>query len=381
MKKIVPIIFSILILLHLILGIWWLAIGWGIGWGLIWLATSSAKVAVKFRKMTYLAYPLLMIVAILAAITFKTLFFGIYVIPSGSMEKTIVPGDMVWVNNLTYGPRLPYSPYEISWINVLVWLWEGKEADVKKPWWDYKRLKGYSSPQRGDISVFNHPYNNTIFIKRIVALPGDTLQIMGGQLMVNGREQAKPKNSVYYSKARFNNRQEAYSILDSLHINMFQKESPIEGIQFNGSLTPAELQALQRHPKVTEAAIDPCRPDTAWGVYPHSEHIDWNIDNYGPYRLPFNGMVVKINPENIYVYGQLMQHEGQFRPESKRDSCGYFTFYNDYYFIMGDNFHDSEDSRYFGPVKEEHLIGKASFTLYSKAKKPKRRSKLFHQLN
>jgi signal peptidase I len=147
------------------------------------------------------------------------------------MEKTIVPGDMVWVNNLTYGPRLPYSPYEISWINVLVWLWEGKEADVKKTWWDYKRLKGYSSPQRGDISVFNHPYNNTIFIKRIVALPGDTLQIMDGQLMVNGREQTKPENSVYYSKARFNNRQEAYSILDSLQINMFQKESPIEGVQ------------------------------------------------------------------------------------------------------------------------------------------------------
>jgi signal peptidase I len=82
------------------------------------------------------------------------------------------------------------------------------------------------------------------------------------------------------------------------------------------------------------------------------------------------------------LYGQLIsQEEEQNKSEDRSDNNGLFTFSNDYFFIIGDNFHDSEDSRYFGPVKEEHLIGKASFLLYSKAKKPKRRSRLFHQLN
>jgi signal peptidase I len=379
MKKATTTILILIAALHLILGIWWLAAGWGIVLFLFWIVTSSAKPVVRFRKMTYLVYSMVIIGAVLAAITFKTLFFGIYVIPSGSMERTIVPGDVVWVNNLSYGPRLPYSPYEISWINLLVWFWEGKDADVKKRWWNYKRLKGYSSPQRGDISVFNHPYNNTIFIKRIVALPGDTLQIIDGQLMINGWEQVKPKNSVYYSRARFKDRHDAYAILDSLHINMFQNTTHHEAVQFNGQITHKELQALQLHPQVTDASIDPCRPDTAWGVYPHSEHIDWSIDNYGPYRLPFKGMVVEISPENIWVYGQLMHHEGQFRPESERDSAGHFTFYNDYYFIMGDNFHDSDDSRYFGPVMEEFLIGKASFIMFSKSKNHKKASRILRR--
>ena len=146
---------------------------------------------------------------------------------------------------------------------------------------------------------------------------------------------------------------------------MYPKGNNHTKVQFNGALMPAEMQLLQKHPGVLEAGIDPCRPDTAWGVYPHSQHVKWNIDNYGPYRLPYKGMTIAINTENIHVYGQLMHHEGQFRPESERDSCGYFTFYKDYYFIMGDNFHDSEDSRYFGPVPEDCLIGKASFLIYS----------------
>lgn len=136
---------------------------WGFVWFVVWLSTSSNRYVVRFRNMTYIVYPLILIGVVLLAITLKTLFFGLYKIPSGSMEKTIVPGDIVWVNNLSYGPRLPYSPYEVSWINGLVWLIEGRDADIHKRWWEYKRLKGYSSPKRGDISVFNHPYHNTIF--------------------------------------------------------------------------------------------------------------------------------------------------------------------------------------------------------------------------
>jgi signal peptidase I len=86
----------------------------------------------------------------------------------------------------------------------------------------------------------------------------------------------------------------------------------------------------------------------------HSEHYKWSIDNYGPYRLPYKGMQVALSPENIRLYGRLMQIEANNLSEIEADSSGSFTFNKDYYFIMGDHFHDSEDSRYFGPVREEN---------------------------
>lgn len=135
MKRLLIIIFPILILLHIILGIWWLAISWAIIWFIVWVCTTSVSIIVRLRRKSWLVYPVVMVGSVLAAIILKTLFFGIYKIPSGSMERTIVPGDVVWVNNLIYGPRLPYSPYEISWINGLVWLMQGRTGDVQEKWW------------------------------------------------------------------------------------------------------------------------------------------------------------------------------------------------------------------------------------------------------
>ncbi|ASB47960.1 signal peptidase I [Alkalitalea saponilacus] len=380
MIKYINYIFPFLILLHLILGIWWMAMGWGIVWLLFWMGTSKLPVIVKFRKITWLIYPLVIIGAVLAAITFKTLFFGIYAIPSGSMEKTIIPGDVVYVNNLAYGPRLPYSPYEVSWINLLVWLWEGKSADLEKRWWEYNRLKGYSSPKRGDIAVFNHPHNGNIFIKRIVALPGDTLQIVHGDLYINGKKQETPKNRLIYSKAQFKDLQDAYFILDSLNIRMYHNNSVSEKYLFNGNITKSDTDILKQHPRVINTGIDPVRPDTAWSVFPHSHHLSWSIDNYGPYVLPKKGLVMKRSPDNLTIYEDLMNYDAQFRRGHVNDSCGHFTFCQDYYFFMGDNFHDSEDSRYFGPVREEYLIGKASFIIYSSSKNNKAMSRILKRL-
>jgi signal peptidase I len=98
-KKIVTIIFFLLILIHLILGIWWLAVGWGIGWGLLWLGTSSLKVAVRFRRMTYLVYPLLMIIVVMAAITFKTLFLEFMSSPPAPWRKQLY--RVIWCGSTT----------------------------------------------------------------------------------------------------------------------------------------------------------------------------------------------------------------------------------------------------------------------------------------
>jgi signal peptidase I len=376
MKKALKYFLIAMVLLHVFLGMWWLAVSWALALGILWLCTSLSTAAVKFRRCTLLSYPLLIIGSVVAAIFFKTLFFGIYKIPSGSMENTISPGDVVWVNNLAYGPRLPYSPYEISWANVLIWLWEGKEGDVKKRWWKYKRLKGYASPKNGQVAVFNHPKSGVIFIKRIAAIPGDTLQIIEGTLYINGQRKEAPSKSIFYSKALFSHAREGKAILDSLNISMFQQNSTHDTFKFNGQLTHSDLERLRRHPKVIEAGIDPLRPDTAWTVYPRSKALNWNIDNYGPYILPYRGMAIEKNAYNLSLYRRLIKKEVQDGAKGDRGDSGVFIFEHDYYFLMGDNFHDSQDSRYFGPVREEFLIGKASFIVFSKARKHASRFRL-----
>lgn len=380
MKKTLKYFLIAMVLLHVFLGMWWLAVSWAVALGIFWVCTSLSTTAVKFRQCALLSYPLLIIGSVVAAIFFKTLFFGIYEIPSGSMENTISTGDVVWVNNLVYGPRLPYSPYEISWVNVLTWLWEGKEADVKKQWWKYKRLKGYSSPQNCHVAVFNHPHTSDIFIKRIAAIPGDTLQIIEGTLYINGQKKKAPCASLFYSKVTFNNPREGNTILDSLNISMFQQNSMHESAKFNGYLTPSDLESLRMHPRVSNAGIESVRPDTAWTVYPWSEALQWNIDNYGPYILPYSGMAIEKNAHNLSLYSPLINEEVPNGTQSDSTDSSVFVFEHDYYFLMGDNFHDSQDSRVFGPVREENIIGKASFIFYSHSKKQTNRFRHFRLL-
>jgi signal peptidase I len=381
MKKTIKYFLIAMIVMHVFLEIYWLSASWAMALGVFWLSTSSAKIVTKFRQFSFISYPLLIIGTVVAAIFFKTLFFGIYKIPSGSMEKTISPGDIVWVNNLVYGPRLPYTPYEISWVNVLVWLWEGKEGDVKKRWWEYNRLKGYSKPKNGQVAVFNHPQNNQVFIKRIAAIPGDTLQIIDGFLYINGQKKVSPTSAVYYSKVHFRDSRKGFKILDSLNIRMVSQNNSHENSIFNGHLTLSEIKSLENHPYVLNAGIDPLRPDTAWAVYPWSEEIKWNIDNYGPYILPFRGMPIELNPHNLSMYGPLINTEAPDFVNQNDNDSNIFAFKHDYYFLMGDNFHDSHDSRYFGPVREEYLIGKASFILFSQIKNNKKKLRFFSLIN
>jgi signal peptidase I len=149
------------------------------------LATSKNIYAVKFRKKSFLVYPVVLTGVFAMAIVLRLFFFGVYIILLGSMERTIVPGDVVWVNKLLYGSQAPSTPYEIPWINVLFWLAEGKDADINKERWKYRRLSGYTRPKHGDVTVFNHPYIKEVYIKRCMALPGDTIQIENGIVYVN----------------------------------------------------------------------------------------------------------------------------------------------------------------------------------------------------
>jgi len=129
------------------------------------------------------------------AIQFRLFFIEIYSIPSGSMEDTLLPGDKVLVNKLVYGPKLPASPYDIPWINLVWFLQAGAAANPDSVYWNYRRLPGFSGIERGDVMVFSHPLwggRNNFFIKRCSALPGDTLKIESGRVKINGQFLREP---------------------------------------------------------------------------------------------------------------------------------------------------------------------------------------------
>lgn len=354
--------FGLLVVGHLGAGLWWLSVFFALLFLLYLAGSTNWGPVARLRKSLWVVVPLVVIGAVGAAVFFKTLVFGVYAIPSGSMEQTLLPGDVVWVNNLAYGPRLPSSPYEVSWLNVLVWLWEGEDADAERRWWPYRRLKGYVAPRRGDVVVFNHPRKGEVFIKRLVALPGDTLQLVSGRLMVNGEEQSLAPGVQFYSRVRLAGKDDLALLRDSLGLRLWAGKEP--GV-YNGLLTADQMSGLRKFSGVLEAGIDPERPDTAWTVYPKQRALGWTLDDFGPLTLPYKGMEMNLTETNSLVYGRLLSEEGV--DLQKDGGRNVHTFLNDYFFVMGDNFHDSEDGRYFGPLREDLLIGRASMVLFSKS--------------
>jgi signal peptidase I len=358
--------FSIIVLatIHLIIGVWWLALFFVILLVTIWLALSKHKIAMGFRNRNWLAYTSLFTGVFVLGITLQTLFFGVYFIPSESMERTLQTGDRVWVNKLCYGPRLPANPYQIPWVNILFWLAKGKNADMERSWWPHTRLKGYTKPKVGDIIVFNPPQSNETFIKRSIAAPGDTVEIIQRQVFVNGRLQANSELVAYSYTVTHKVYTYPQRLMDSLGIASTCVYNSSNSVKI--ALTNYELNRVANAPQVISYKICNSVPDSLYRIYPKSKRGIWNVDNYGPYIIPYKGMQIKLDSVNKSNYQNLIQdHEGICN--LKDDSV--FTFSHNYYFMMGDNRHNSSDSRHFGPIPEKSIVGRATIKIFSKSNK------------
>ncbi len=184
----------------------------------------------------------------IAAIVVRVFFIEIYAIPSGSMEDTVMPGDKVLVNKLAYGPKLPVSPYDIPWVNLVWFLKADATANPDSVYWDYHRLWGLSSIRRGDVMVFSHPLwggRNNFYIKRCMALPGETLEIKNGRIKINGKYSPESAGVKRMHKVWSNNPQEFIRFSDSmrmrLHGRSFRQndKEPVELLlaNFQGTIT------------------------------------------------------------------------------------------------------------------------------------------------
>ena len=332
----------------------------------------------------------------LVAVYFINLYiFQNYQIPSSSLEKTLRVGDFLYVSKMAYGARVPQTPLSMPLVQhtMPAWLGGGKSY-LDQPHWNYKRLAGWTSPQKGDIVVFNFPAGDTVclnmqnpdyytlkyyygeqvvkarkdvfgdivvrpvdrrenYVKRCVGTPGDHLQIIDNVIFVNSEQEPAREGVQLNYLVQTDGHMFGAKYLDKLGISVADRMQ-IDATTWHFPLTKAMKEELEQNPHVLAMIVEP--EERGGAVYPLG-HNDWTRDNYGPIYIPKKGDKIMITEENYWVYKRIADAY-EFKPIRVGEE---YEFEMDYYWMMGDNRHNSADSRYWGFVPEDHIVGRPVF--------------------
>jgi len=322
------------------------------------------------------------IFSVIAATLIRTFFIEAYVIPTPSMERSLLVGDFLFVSKVNYGARTPMTPIAFPFAHHTM------PVTGTKAYWDgwelpYYRLPGLQTIKRGDVVVFNYPadtINNRPvdkrenYIKRCQGIAGDTLSVVNAQVYVNGKAAPNPPGEEMEYRYTTNGQDLNPQVLDELNITTY------EGHQYP-AMTAASANALRGYSNVKDFTVDIAQKGVSEDVFPRGgtsvldpslgirvPDYHWNVDNYGPIIIPKKGWTVKLDSMTfpiyeraiqVYEHNQLEIKDGELYINGIKTMS--YTFKMNYYWMMGDNRHDSEDSRYWGFVPEDHIVGKALF--------------------
>jgi len=311
-----------------------------------------------------------------------------FVIPTPSMENTLLVGDFLFVSKLHYGPQTPRTPLQIPLTHQKIW---GTNIPSYLPWIQLPtyRFPGFSKVKRGDVVVFNvppkslnegidHPVDlKNNYVKRCVAIAGDRLEVRNRQVVVNGEPLPDPPGMKFSylvkSRDEINKRNLRGLGLDGDDYYFLGRTEDNQAL-YRMFLTKQQEDEVRAVPYIFSVAVDInnySSPDER--IFPVIHSTTWTGDNYGTLIIPQKGMTITVNDSTLSAYGEVIrlyeQNENVEIAEGKLSIDGKsltsYTFKQNYYFMMGDNRHNSLDSRYWGFVPEDHIVGKALFTWFS----------------